>query len=50
MALTAAAFYFSNFWLLVALLFLMGAQSTFFGPLKYSIIPEHLEEGGVDRR
>ena len=45
MALTAAAFYFSNFWLLVALLFLMGAQSTFFGPLKYSIIPEHLEEG-----
>ena len=45
MTLTAAAFYFSNFWLLVALLFLMGAQSTFFGPLKYSIIPEHLEEG-----
>ena len=45
MGLTAVAFYFSHFWLLVALLFLMGAQSTFFGPLKYSIIPEHLEEG-----
>ena len=26
MALTAAAFYFSNFWLLVALLFLMGSK------------------------
>ncbi len=45
MGLTAIAFYFSSFWLLVALLFLMGTQSTFFGPLKYSIIPEHLEEG-----
>jgi acyl-[acyl-carrier-protein]-phospholipid O-acyltransferase/long-chain-fatty-acid--[acyl-carrier-protein] ligase len=25
-------------------LFLMGAQSTFFGPLKYSILPQHLSE------
>ena len=25
-------------------LFLMGAQSTLFGPVKYGILPEHLPE------
>ncbi len=30
--------------LLFFVLFLMGAQSAFFGPLKYSILPVHLEE------
>lgn len=44
MCLTGLAFYLLNLWLLIFLLFLMGAQSTFFGPLKYSIIPQHLEE------
>ncbi len=29
---------------LIAILFLMGTQSTFFGPAKYSIIPQHLRE------
>lgn len=29
--------------MLIALLFLMGAQSTFFGPAKYSYIPQHLK-------
>lgn len=29
-------------WGLMLLLFLMGTQSTFFGPVKYSIIPQHL--------
>lgn len=29
---------------LLALLFLMGTQSTFFGPVKYSIMPQHLHE------
>jgi hypothetical protein len=29
--------------LLIALLFLMGTQSTFFGPAKYSYIPQHLK-------
>lgn len=28
---------------LMVVLFLMGAQSAFFGPLKYSILPQHLE-------
>ena len=29
---------------LIFVLFLMGAQSTFFGPVKYAILPQHLEE------
>ncbi|MCP4036400.1 MAG: MFS transporter [bacterium] len=29
---------------LIAILFLMGTQSTFFGPVKYSIIPQHLQK------
>lgn len=29
---------------LIGILFLMGTQSTFFGPVKYSIIPQHLRE------
>ncbi|MDP5238832.1 MFS transporter [Uliginosibacterium sp. 31-16] len=30
--------------LLLAALFMMGLHSTFFGPLKYSILPQHLHE------
>ncbi len=30
--------------LLLAVLFAMGAQSAFFGPVKYAIIPQHLNE------
>ena len=30
-------------WLLLALLFAMGAQSAFFGPVKYSLLPQHLK-------
>lgn len=37
-------FYFENIYLLLALLFLMGIHSTFFGPLKYSLLPEHLKD------
>lgn len=44
MACAASAFYFQNAFLLMALLFFMGTQSTFFGPVKYSIIPQHLDE------
>ena len=29
-------------WLMLATVFLMGVQSTFFGPLKYSILPQHV--------
>ncbi|MBR1485820.1 MAG: MFS transporter, partial [Synergistaceae bacterium] len=40
----ALGFYVNNVWLLMAVLFLMGAQSTFFSPAKYSILPQHLHE------
>lgn len=29
-------------WLMLGTVFLMGLQSTFFGPLKYSILPQHV--------
>lgn len=41
----AIGFYSGSVWLLMVILFLMGAQSTLFGPLKYSILPQHLETG-----
>jgi MFS family permease len=36
------ALYSTNIWLMMAVLFLLGVQSSFFGPIKYSIIPQHL--------
>jgi len=38
----AAAFFSQNVWALMAVLFLMGAQSSLFGPVKYAILPQHL--------
>lgn len=38
------AFWYQALWLLMVVLFLMGVQSTFFGPVKYSILPQHLHE------
>lgn len=43
MLVGAACFVFQQTWGLMFLLFLMGTQSTFFGPVKYSIIPQHLK-------
>lgn len=40
----ALGFWLGNVWLLMAVLFLMGAQSAFFSPAKYSILPQHLKE------
>jgi acyl-[acyl-carrier-protein]-phospholipid O-acyltransferase/long-chain-fatty-acid--[acyl-carrier-protein] ligase len=40
-----AGFHSASVWLLLVVLFLMGAQSALFGPLKYSILPQHLETG-----
>jgi acyl-[acyl-carrier-protein]-phospholipid O-acyltransferase/long-chain-fatty-acid--[acyl-carrier-protein] ligase len=37
-------FYLTNIALLLILLFLMGTHSTFFGPLKYSLLPESLKD------
>ncbi|MCP5418974.1 MAG: MFS transporter [Gammaproteobacteria bacterium] len=44
MAGAAIGFYLGNVPLLIGLLFLMGAQSTLFGPVKYGILPQHLRE------
>lgn len=44
MLLGAMAFVAQDITLLLAVLFLMGVQSTFFGPIKYAILPEHLQE------
>lgn len=45
MVLGAICFYFHQTWGLMLLLFLMGTQSALFGPVKYSIIPQHLKPG-----
>lgn len=37
-------FFFGSIYGLLVILFLMGVQSTFFGPIKYSLLPEHLEK------
>ena len=45
MVMACFGFYLSNTWFLILVLFLMGTQSSFFGPLKYGILPNHLKEG-----
>ncbi|MBQ7578014.1 MAG: MFS transporter [Synergistaceae bacterium] len=40
----ALGFILNNLWLLIIVLFMMGAQSAFFSPAKYSILPQHLSE------
>ena len=40
MLLGAVGFWFSNVYFLLFVLFLMGTQSTFFGPAKYSLLPQ----------
>lgn len=39
----ASAVYFGSIYGLLGLLFLMGTQSAFFGPVKYSILPQQLK-------
>lgn len=38
------AFVSEQIWLMLVVLFLLGLQSTFFGPVKYGILPERLRE------
>jgi len=42
MLLAVAGFLTNQFGFLMIVLFLMGLQSAFFGPIKYSILPQHL--------
>ncbi|HEX3499474.1 MAG TPA: acyl-[ACP]--phospholipid O-acyltransferase [Stellaceae bacterium] len=45
MAIAVAGFYSGHVILLMTVLFLMGVHSTFFGPIKYGILPAHLAPG-----
>ncbi len=47
MALGAAGLLLQNVTLLLAMLFATGLQSTIFGPIKYAVLPQHLEKGEV---
>ncbi len=47
MAMALAGFWFQSLPALLASLFLMGLHSTLFGPVKYSILPQHLREDEV---
>ena len=44
MSLASAAFLTGRFELLLGVLFLMGLQSTLFGPAKYGYLPQHLSD------
>jgi len=44
MCLGAVAFLLGSVPMLMGILFLMGVQSAFFGPIKYGILPQHLHE------
>jgi MFS family permease len=44
MALASLALYSGAVWAMLLVLFLLGAQSTFFGPIKYSLLPQVLSE------
>ncbi|TCB48435.1 MFS transporter [Acinetobacter terrestris] len=43
MLIGSAGFLLGHLWLLLIALFLMGVHSTFFGPIKYAILPEILK-------
>ncbi len=47
MALAGVGFATNNLALLLTVLFLMGMQSTFFGPAKYAILPELLDDDSL---
>ncbi|WP_193394339.1 MFS transporter, partial [Aquitalea magnusonii] len=44
MLLAGAGFFMHSAGLLMSALFLMGCHSAFFGPLKYSVLPQYLDE------
>ncbi len=47
MVCAGLAFWNGSVMMLLGLLFLMGCQSAFFGPVKYSIMPDHLKSGEI---
>ncbi len=47
MALACYGFIYEQFGFLLLVLFLMGTHSAFFGPIKYSILPQHLSSDEI---
>jgi MFS family permease len=47
MIIGGAGLMFANTFLMLAAVFAMGVHSTFFGPIKYAILPQHLEKDEV---
>ncbi|MBA3668407.1 MAG: MFS transporter [Sphingomonas sp.] len=47
MLIGGAGLYFANIPLMLAAVFAMGVHSTFFGPIKYAILPQHLHRDEV---
>jgi len=47
MTLALTGFWFASIPLLLICLFLMGVHSTIFGPIKYSLLPQHLHPGEI---
>ena len=50
MTLAAITFYFELYILQLGILFLMGTQSAFFGPVKYAILPQLVQPKQIGRR
>ncbi len=44
MGLAAAAILMGNIWMMMVLLFLMGLQSAIFGPVKFALLPQQLND------
>ena len=44
MSVACVGFLIGSVWLLMATLFVMGAHSSFFGPIKYALLPQQLEK------
>lgn len=44
MLVALVAFTLQVWWLLLVLVFMMGAQSALFGPVKYALLPQHLSQ------
>ena len=49
MALAALALLTGNAWISLGVVFLMGAQSAFFGPAKFGVLPEILDDSELSR-
>jgi MFS family permease len=47
MLFASTGFFLHNIWLLATALFMMGMQSTLFGPVKYAYLPQHLKENEI---